>query len=312
MKLLFVIMILWGSLIQAEVVNYETEGNLKSYHDIGCTGLDGLTNQYTPADILLGMRQCLIDGEYEKAAGMRLVASVYGKFDKLRVEEKTAHQALQMLEYNYFSQLDPKILEAYSEYGKNVTNLGSINCPTLYRIGKPDYHPIYMIAHGLTMFYDEPSADGLVAGFDGDKTWQDLLDNYAKCGTASNQNTSDDETVNDSSADASNELTKQEEPVSDSGNNENEEIIFTDFCIIEEEKYTIMSNNIIYEIVGEMESVGYTSEPLDENCVFDLIITSGRYCVDENGDVFADQEESLGVCQPCEAEACYQLISNPE
>ena len=280
-----------GSVL-AETVNYENEGNLQSFHDIGCTGLEGLTNQFTPADIYLGVSKCLAAGEYQKAGSMNWMASVYGKFDMLRVAENSAHQALEMMKMNYFSNLDEKTMTDYATAMKKITDMSALACPTLKSIGKPDYHPIYMIQHGLKTFYDDPNDDGLVAGFDGDVAWQDILDNYAKCSSTNPDPTDKQQTDKTDAHELPEEIS------------ESAEWFVTDFCLLNDTYYALMNDDEIHYATEAGEWVGYVSEPLSERCGFDLIIDEVRYCVDVDGVISAESEEPLGQCEPCVGEQC--------
>lgn len=292
MKTLVLVGLLYLGSVHAETINYENEGNLQSFHDIGCTGLKGLTNQFTPADIYLGVSKCLAAGEYQKAGSMNWMASVYGKFDKLRVSEYSAHQALEILKMNYFSNIDQKTMEDYATAMKNISDMSTVACPTLKRIGKPDYHPVYMIQHGLKTFYDDPSNDGLVPDFNADVAWQDILDNYAKCSSA-NPDPIDNQQTN-----KVDELELPEET------SESAEWFVTDFCLIKDTYYALMSDDEIHYATEVGGWVGYVSDPLSERCVFDLIIDENRYCVDVDGVISVESEDPLGQCEPCVGEQC--------
>lgn len=167
--------------VHADVTNFESKGNLESNNPSGCTGIDGLSNKNTPADIFIGIKKCLDEDNYENASQLYLAALVYGRYDTIRVEDKTAHQVIAVLRLNYLGGLSKeKIQKLQSEIKKSTENIGSV-CTSLKQLEKPDYYPRYMIQHGMGAFLGNKSKDGINSDFNPNKVWEDVLSGYLKC-----------------------------------------------------------------------------------------------------------------------------------
>lgn len=67
--------------------------------------VSSVSNKHTPADIYPGVAACLKAGDFEKAAQLYLTAGTFGRFDQLRVSDRTAHQAVTVLQRNSFADL---------------------------------------------------------------------------------------------------------------------------------------------------------------------------------------------------------------
>src|SRR5687767_15441799 len=90
----------------AQVINYTTEGSLESTHDIGCADPGKITNEHTPADLYMGLGQCLEEGDLEGGVLLFALAGVYGRYDTLRVSDPSAHQAITVLRMDYLDSAD--------------------------------------------------------------------------------------------------------------------------------------------------------------------------------------------------------------
>ena len=176
--------------LAAQVTNYEAPGNLESTHDVGCVGSEKLQSKYTPADLYRAAELCVRRATYREAAFLYAMAGVYGRYDTLRVADKTAHQALTVLQMQAFGALGQGPQEAFKTAIKE--SLGSpaglaAACKEIQRIGPPAYHPRYMIQHGMGAFTkdgatkDGSTKDGLVTPFDASAAWKRSLDTYLHC-----------------------------------------------------------------------------------------------------------------------------------
>ena len=186
-KLLVLTLLIFGihSINAQKVISIEAEGNLESPNPLECVSLSEVSNNNNPADILKGMAKCIQFEEYQKAARLFAIAGVYGIYDTYRVKDKTAHQALLMLQQNVFSsfdnnQTDLLVQSLKKELGSNSESLTEI-CLKIKEIGKPAYHPTYMIQHGISAFTDN-KGNGLVEDFDSKESWLLALNTYLKCG----------------------------------------------------------------------------------------------------------------------------------
>ena len=171
--------------LAAQVRNHEAPGNLESTHSIGCVGSDRLESKYTPADLYPATSLCVQRAEYRDGVFLFAMAGVYGRYDSLRVADKSAHQAVTVLQMQALGPLPPDRREAFGKVVQQT--LGSPNglaavCKELQRIGPPRYHPRYMIQHGMGAFLkDRTTPDGLVTPFDAPAAWKRALDTFLHC-----------------------------------------------------------------------------------------------------------------------------------
>lgn len=164
---------------------FEAEGNLESPNPCGCVELTEITNKHNPADILNGMGKCIELQKFEKAAKLFAIAGVYGKYDTYRVKDRTAHQALLVLQQNIilkFGDDDKKkmmsSLQVLLEKGSH--NLSAV-CQSIQEVGVPEYIPKYMIQHGMQAFINKEDK-GIVEDFDSKASWSLALESYLHCG----------------------------------------------------------------------------------------------------------------------------------
>ena len=168
----------------ADVRNHEAPGNLESTHDLGCVGSARLSPTHTPPDLYRALEKCVQRDAYEEATFLFALAGVYGRFDTLRVADRSAHQAVTVLVMQTFGSMgEPKTT---TFRGRLQESLGSptglvATCTEIRRIGPPSYHPRYMIQHGMGAFVKSGSGDGLVSGFDAGSAWKASLDGYLHC-----------------------------------------------------------------------------------------------------------------------------------
>lgn len=170
---------------KGNIVNYESEGNLEVTHQVGCWSFSKLNNKLTPADLYSGLARCLKDENYENAADLVVLAEIYAFFDKLRVADKTAHQAHPILWREAFEATSKdgkiKLLDALdaklAKGGKQLTE----TCLAVRKIGRPDYYPSYMIQHGIGAFGSTDSNNGLIADFHPEQAWKKSLDESLHC-----------------------------------------------------------------------------------------------------------------------------------
>jgi cytochrome c551/c552 len=167
-----------------KVTNVSSEGNLASYQAVGCIPLAEAKNTFTPADIHKGVRQCVEQGNYDFAARLYLLAFMYGIFDAERITDKTAGQAILVLNTNTFLNVpqDRKIKtdEAIRHITKDSELLGKL-CSEINKIGPPDYYPSYMILHGVKAFTGNPHDGALLKDFDTLGVWKKVQYRNLKC-----------------------------------------------------------------------------------------------------------------------------------
>jgi hypothetical protein len=184
--LLITLLTLGLNLVNAQkIINVEAKGNLESPNPCGCIELSEVTNENNPADILKGMEKCMQLKQYEKAARLFAIAGVFGTYDTYRVKDKSAHQALLVLQQNIFMNFEESIqndlLNSLKKELKSGSKELSAICNAIQQVGTPKYYPKYMIQHGMQAFTDNPG-DGLVKEFKSFESWNLSLKNYLHCG----------------------------------------------------------------------------------------------------------------------------------
>lgn len=167
-----------------QIKNYEAPGNLESKYDLGCVAAEKLENKYTPTDLYKAVSKCAQTAKYKDGAFLFAVAGVYGRFDTLRVTDKSAHQAVTVAQMQALSILDKDKQTAFKDsLNKTLGNPEGLaaTCKEIVRIGPPNYYPRYMIQHGMGAFLKSDAGDGLVKDFDTKAAWKQSLDTYLHC-----------------------------------------------------------------------------------------------------------------------------------
>jgi hypothetical protein len=170
----------------ARITNYEAPGNLESRRDIGCAGLGSIRNTYSPADLYRGIPKCVEQRDFEAGIFLFALAGIYGRYDSLRVADRTAHQAVTVLRMRYVDELPeaPKkaLFERLRAIADNPERLSNL-CARIREVGSPNYYPRYMVQHGMGAFLGNSTKDGLVPEFNSITAWEKALDSYLHCPT---------------------------------------------------------------------------------------------------------------------------------
>ena len=160
------------------VTNYRIKGSLESNKPIKCIPFQTVSNERTPPDIYAGVSACMNKAKYDKAAKLMLMARLYGVYDAKRVADKTAGQGIRVLDIRTLSSHpnEQRVLlsNAMKELTADRKSFGSF-CKSLKNKGHPDYHPRYMILHGIKAFNGPIQGDGLVTGFENKKEWGNVI-----------------------------------------------------------------------------------------------------------------------------------------
>ena len=171
--------------VQAQkTISLEAEGNLESPNPCECVELSKITNTHNPADILHGMKKCIEQKDFGKAVRLFAIAGVYGTYDSYRVKDKSAHQALIVLQQNNImdsseDNIKNLMAELKQTLKEDSTELKNV-CEEIQKVGIPKYHPKYMIQHGIQAFIDA-EGNGLVENFNSEKSWELALKTYLHC-----------------------------------------------------------------------------------------------------------------------------------
>jgi uncharacterized membrane protein YhaH (DUF805 family) len=144
------------------ITNLETTGNLKITHKLKCLSPQDIKPEYTPADLMPAVVDCINNEKYENGVILFSVASLYGRFDMERVKDDTAHQAISALIANHLQFMDTPNKKEYNKFFKNILNrmddskdtstLKKSVCEGILNVPMPTYFPSYMIYHGMDAF----------------------------------------------------------------------------------------------------------------------------------------------------------------
>ena len=175
----------------AQIINHQAEGNLRSDHAVGCISISSARNVYTPADLYEGVAECIVKKQFQGGVQLHALAGVYGAFDALRVSDRTAHQAFQAIQFEASRKLPAAERALFSqELLRTVQDKQALAgiCKTIRDLGPPNYHPVYMIQHGMRAFTGKGGSD-IVPGFDQASGWEEALSSYLHCPPASQSST---------------------------------------------------------------------------------------------------------------------------
>lgn len=186
MKKLSLLVVMWLLPFAAysQITNYESEGNLAPTHKVGCIQLKETRREYTPADLAVAVVKCADRKEYDMAVDLFILMQLRAVYDTKRVKDRSAHQAGAVLALQIRNTLGAarlkKLQAAFDKFGGDNSPRHKAFCALMKRQGPPEYHPAYMIQHGMTAFTGR-DGNGLIRGFRPQKAWRDLLKGYMKC-----------------------------------------------------------------------------------------------------------------------------------
>lgn len=167
----------------APVVDHQAQGNLESNNPIGCVDSTLVRNTHTPADLYRGVAACVSADNLENGAMLYAFAGAYGRFDTLRVTDRSAHQAIPVLQMQALGTLPKESADRFRQATMMVTGdparLEAL-CIEIRRIGPPNYVPRYMVQHGMGAF-SANSGSGLDEAFDAAAGWEQALSSYLHC-----------------------------------------------------------------------------------------------------------------------------------
>jgi hypothetical protein len=169
------------------VLNLAIAGNLAVAHDLDCTTLDRVAASDIPPDLYAAIPRCLAANRYEDAVMLFALAGTEASFDAMRVTDKTAGQARQVMIMNTFNTLPEEQRQKFNDTMKALTsNPQSLSdlCARVSKFAPPAYYPRYMILHGIKAFSGDPYANALDPNFDARSAWVQVQRTYLNCTSA--------------------------------------------------------------------------------------------------------------------------------
>lgn len=151
----------------------------------GCMPVEQATNSLTPPELFRSVIDCVAQDQHEWAAELFALANVYASFDAERVADKSAGQAKKILIADTFAKVPPdkraRFNAALQRMATTPQVLGQL-CARIAKVGKPGYHPAYMVLHGMKVLNPNPSPEAaLVKDFDAAAVWKSLQADYLNC-----------------------------------------------------------------------------------------------------------------------------------
>jgi hypothetical protein len=172
--LISILIITFHNTSLAEITNYTAKGNLESKVNLPCLKYDDIKNSYTPADLYPSAAKCILENNNEQAVYIFYTASVYAVYDSMRIKDKTAAQARQVLILKHIKPIPDEQKKGFADEIRKIKFDRTLLCNKIIKLGLPDYHPSYMIHHGIQAF-SGIKGDGLIEGYDAQKNWQKAL-----------------------------------------------------------------------------------------------------------------------------------------
>lgn len=148
----------------------------------GCIKADHVKNTYSPYILYQSIPKCMLEGDADSAAFLWSMVKIYGRYDMLRVTDETAKAAIDYLEMRLMQQdLDKDKAKRLAEAVNASIDIDEL-CAQVRRIGAPDYHPSYMIEHGIEAMMEEIRVhDGLIPNYSREANWKKITNQYMKC-----------------------------------------------------------------------------------------------------------------------------------
>lgn len=148
-----------------------------------CSAGNELKNTYTPLELYMSVPPCIESGHFSEAANLFVLAGVYGMYDRLRVKDRSAHQAITVLKM----AVTPSFTDAFRQHLSTMVqgpNLATL-CQSMKKVGPPNYYPSYMINHGLGAISAQLNGNApdsaLNESFQPTSAWAEALDQYLHC-----------------------------------------------------------------------------------------------------------------------------------
>ncbi|WP_115718968.1 hypothetical protein [Gallaecimonas mangrovi] len=161
-----------------------SSGSVEAKSQPACMPLAAIASTTTPAVIYPAVADCVKAGHYNEAVPLFAVAGAFGRFDQLRVTDKTAWQAIRMLEVRTFSDLAAGERSAFRQALAQELNTEAPDfkklCVAVARLGPPTYTPTYMTKRGIQTVNNTGNGK-LKSDFNAEKGWQQALRGYLHC-----------------------------------------------------------------------------------------------------------------------------------
>jgi ankyrin repeat protein len=153
-----------------------------------CVRLDQSDNSHTPMDLYASLMDCMHNNRDADAVGLFVLAGMDSAFDAVRVSDKTAGQARQILIMGLFQTMPANEHQHFETAMKELADHPqghAVLCEQVKKIGPPQYYPSYMVNHGMGAVMGALSNQAppppLRSDFNAAATWTELQTMYLNC-----------------------------------------------------------------------------------------------------------------------------------
>ncbi|KFZ30522.1 hypothetical protein IDSA_08250 [Pseudidiomarina salinarum] len=151
------------------------EINLAKAETLGCISLDEISNSNSPAEIFGALTLCMDKQDYQSAAALYTVGTLYAVYDTKRVADESAHQAISLLRmYALSGRPEGALEQLQAEVSELLTDNTEV-CKDILKRGKPTYRPTYMTEYSTAERTDSNPEPQLVEDFNEQEAWRDSL-----------------------------------------------------------------------------------------------------------------------------------------
>ena len=121
---------------------------------------------------------------FGRAVELIILAQVRTAYDIRRVSDETAHQVTYVNLGTMIGALPQEkrdgLQAAYGEFGERGSERHQAFCGVQRMTPPPDYHPRYMLAHGMGAFLGETEEDRMIV-INPQMAWDAVLTEYLYC-----------------------------------------------------------------------------------------------------------------------------------
>lgn len=154
-----------------------------------CTDRERLSREMTPVEMNQALPDCIAGSQMDTALFLFALSGTYGRYDALRVEDKTSPQVTTILRSQAMQRLTNEQKSAFMSQVKQVAENPSKHsslCAAVRGFGAPTYYPAYMVNHGMAAVQASISRKslanrGLRDGFDSKVGWDLAVSEYLHC-----------------------------------------------------------------------------------------------------------------------------------
>jgi ankyrin repeat protein len=153
-----------------------------------CVRLDEIKDSPTPMELYGALKDCLQTDRDADAVALFALAGMDSTLDAMRVTDKTAGQARQILIMDLFQGMSADVHTRFESAMKDESahpQRHAVLCEQVKKIGPPRYFPTYMVNHGMgavqSALTNRAQPAPLEPNFNAAGAWTTLLANYLNC-----------------------------------------------------------------------------------------------------------------------------------